>query len=232
MARTRRAWSELRTDIRRWLNDEDVSTPHWSDADLLAFFNECKDEREMHLFTQAEGYGVFRYSDSIVAGQQEYALPEEAAAIRTVFIKTSGGEYKKAIHQDRQFAGSYQGDTTQSGTAYGYTYQLLDNHLFLYPCPSESVTDGIQYHLEATSERIANDSDKVPDSWPPFIETLLIYDTAISALDQQSTGEGDLGESQRNFLSRKRERYEDLWDNYTASRTTSYVTSPGFNWGA
>lgn len=231
MARTRRAWSELRTDIRRLLNDEDASTPHWSDADLLALLNECKDHREMHLFEQHEGYGVFRYSDNIVAGQQEYALPEETGKVRTIFIVDSGGARKKVIHQDRQFNGSYEGDDVQAGV-YEFTYSLKDNHVFLYPCPSVSVTGGLQYELEVATERIANDSDKLPDSWPPFAETLLVLDTAIAALEMQASGEGDLGESQINYLIRRRGRYEDQWDNYTASRTTSYVTSPGYNWGA
>ena len=231
MARTRRAWSSLRTDVRRLLNDEDSSNPHWSDADILALFNECKDHREMHLFDQHEGWGVYRYSDSLVAGQQEYALPEETGRIRTVFIVDSGGDIKKAIHQDRQFTGTYLGDDTQASSN-AFTYSLKDNHVFLYPCPSESVTNGLQYEIEAATDRIANDSDKLPDSWPPFVETLLVLDTAIAALEMQATGEGDLGESQINFLIRRRGRYEDAWDNYTASRTTSYVTSPGWNQGA
>lgn len=230
MARTRRAWSELRADVRRLLNDEGT-TNHWSDADLLALMNECKDHREMVLFDQHEGYGVFRYSDSIVAGQQEYALPEEAGRVRTLFIKTSGGEYKRAIHQDRQFSGTYQGDDTQSGSNW-FTYSLKDNHVFLYPCPSESITNGIQYELETPTDRLANDSDKLPDSWPPFAETLLVLDTAIAALEMQGTAEGDLGESQITFLIRRRGRYEDAWDDYTASRTTSFVLSPGTNLGA
>lgn len=185
----------------------------------------------MELLHQHEGFNIFRYSDSIVAGQQEYALPEESGRIKTVFIVDSGGDLKRAIHQDRQFTGTYLGDDTQSATT-EFTYSLKDNHVFLYPCPSQSITNGIQYELEVATERIANDSDKLPDSWPPFIETLLVYDTAIAALDQQSTAEGDLGESQRNFLSRRRERYEELWFEYTASRTQSYVTSPGWNQGA
>lgn len=230
MARVRRVWSELRTDVRRLLNDDGASQ-HWTDADLLALFNECKDHREMHLFDQHEGYGVFRYTDSIVAGQQEYALPEETGKVRTVFIVSSGGDRKKAIHQDRQFSGTYLGDDTQAGYE-SFTYSLKDNHVFLYPCPSSSVTNGLQLELETPSDRIANDSDKLPDSWPPFAETLLVLDTAIAALEMQATGEGDLGESQINFLIRRRGRYEEQWETYTASRTTSYVISPGQNMGA
>jgi hypothetical protein len=230
LARTRRVWSELRTDVRRLLND-DGSTQHYSDADLLALFNESKDHREMHLFDQHEGYGVFRYSDDLVAGQQEYALPEETARVRTIFIVESGGARKHVIHQDRQFAGSYLGDDTQASYA-RFSYSIKDNHVFLYPCPSESITGGIQYELETASDRIANDSDKLPDSWPPFGETLLVLDTAIAALETQATAEGDLGESQITFLIRRRGRYEDLWNDYTASRTTSYIVSPGWNQGA
>lgn len=185
----------------------------------------------MHLFEQHEGYGVQRYDANLVAGQQEYVLPEEAAKIRTVFIRDSGGAYKRAIQQDRQYTGGYLGDDTQASSNQ-FSYQMLDNHMFLYPAPSESVTNGIQYHLETASDRIANDSDKLPDSWPPFVETLLIYDTAISALSQQATAEGDLGESQIQWLIRVRRPYEELWDEYTASRTTSLVCSQGWNQGA
>jgi hypothetical protein len=230
MARTRRSWSELRTEIRLLLNDEG-SNPFHSDADLLLLFNQCKDLREMHLFEQHEGWGVYRYTDNIVAGQQEYALPEETARIRTVFVVDSGGDIKKAIHQDRQFTGTYLGDNTQSGY-HTFTYSLKDNHLFLYPCPSSSVTGGLQLELEAATDRIANDNDKLPDSWPPFVETLLCLDTAVSALEAQATGEGDQGESQINWLIRRRGRYEDQWDSFTAARTTSYITSPGWNQGA
>lgn len=231
MARTRRQWSSLRTDIRRWLNDEDATTPHWSDADLLAFFNESKDEREMELLGTHEGYSIFRYNDDLVAGQQEYALPEEAGRIKTVFIVDSGGDKKRAIHQDRQFSGTYQGDNTEAGYN-AFTYSLKDNHLFLYPCPSASVTDGLQLEIEIATDRIASDSDKLPDSWPPFAETLLVFDTAISALSQQATAEGDLGDSQLNFLLRRRSRYEERWLDYIATRTSSYIVSPGFNLGA
>jgi len=230
VARTRRAWSSLRDDVRRLLNDEGAS-PHWTDADLLALFNESKDHREMHLFDQHEGWGVFRYSDNLVAGQQEYALPEETGRLRTLFIVDSGGDYKRVIHQDRQFTGSYIGDDTQSSSR-AFSYSLKDNHVFLYPCPSESITSGIQYEIESASDRIANDSDKLPDSWPPFAETLLVLDTAIAALEMQATAEGDEGDSQMDAIRRRRARYEDQWDNYTASRTTSYVCSPGWNQGA
>jgi hypothetical protein len=231
MARSRRVWSELRTDIRRWINDNDTTSPEWSDADLLAFFNECKDQREMDLFDQHEGWGVYRYSDNLVAGQQEYALPEETGRIRTLFIKDSGGDFKRAIQQDRQFTGSYLGDDTQASSN-NFTYSLKDNHVFLYPCPSASVTNGLQLELEVLTERIANDTDKLPDSWPGFAETLLVYDAAIAALSQQATSEGDLGQSQVEFLIRQRTRYEESWDEYTASRTTSIICSPGWNQGA
>jgi hypothetical protein len=231
VARTRRAWSSLRDEVRLLLNDDGGTPNAWDDDDLLVHFNHAKDHREMHLFDQHEGWGTFRYSDNLVAGQQEYALPEETGRLRTLFIVDSGGDYKRVVHQDRQFTGSYIGDDTQSASR-SFTYSIKDNHVFLYPCPSESITGGIQYEIEAASDRIVNDSDKLPDSWPPFAETLLVYDTAIRALAQQATAEGDEGDSQITYLIQERRRYEEQWDNYTAARTTSYVCSPGWNQGA
>lgn len=232
MARERRVWSTNRDHIRRRLNDEDATTPHWSDADLLSFYNDCKDELELHFDFLNEGWNVFRYNDNLVAGQQEYALPEETGRLLRIFRVESGGERKQVVHQDRQFDGTYSGDDTQSGTVH-FTYSLKDNHVFLYPCPSESITAGLQYELEIATDRIVNDSDKLPDSWHPFAETLLNIDTAIAALETEATSDGEDGDSsQIRLLRRRRERLAGRLEDVVFNRTNSYVVSPGWNQGA
>lgn len=184
----------------------------------------------MHLFSQQEGYGVETYQQDLTADQDNYELPEESAKIKRVFVKDSTSSNKRVIQQDRQYLGEYV--TTSSGESTSFTYRLKDNHLFLYPPPSETVTNGLIIEFEVATARIANDSDKLPDSWPPFSETLLILDTAIALLESDATAEGDLGASQITWLERRRLKYEAQWDEYTATRTTSIICSPGNDWGA
>ena len=229
MARSRRTWSSIRSEVRRKINDTGT-TQHWSDTDLLDYFNAAKDEREMQLFGVHQGWGVSVANANVVAGQRSYVLPEQTGRIKTIYYVSSDGNNKRILNQDRQYIGSYQGDDTQYGPP--VSFNIKDNHIYLYPTPSESITNGLQIEIEALSDRIENDNDKLPDSWPGFVEVLLVYDTAILALDAQATAAGDLGESQIAYISRARDRFEKNWEDYIFQRTQGVIASKGFNLGA
>lgn len=226
--RERRNWSTIRAEIRRSLNDTGT-TQHWSDTDLLDYFNRAKDEREMDLFNSHEGWGVYRYNANIVANQEEYELPEETGRIKTVFYVSSDGQTKTVLVPDRQYTGSFIGDDE---TGVPRTYNLKDNHIYIYPTPTEAITNGLQLEIERLSERIANDNDELPDSWPGFAETLLVYDAVCKAIGVQATAAGDLGESQIAYVRSERERYERKWEDYVSTRTQGVIVSKGFNLGA
>lgn len=224
MARARRAVSALITDIRRKLNEPDSSDSFWTDGDLLAYLQEAKDLRELQLIGHHEGWQTQEFKYDIVAEQSSYKIPEEATLVKRVFYQRNG--YRAPLVEDRQHYGSFD-DNVQLDPR---SYRILDDHIILYPTPGQAITDGLIVDVDVSDDRLQI-SSKLPDSWPPQTESLLIYDTAISALEMQGV-DADLENSSFGALKLNQQRLERAWNEAIQKRSFGIVVGPSFDWGA
>lgn len=226
----RKTWAAMRSEVFQLVNED--NTGHWSDTDMLVLFNQEKDFREMELMDQHEGWGVHKYSQDTVADQAEYELPEAASRVRRVVLQNSGSTSKRVLTEERFFDGYLPGDSSSSNfDISGATFRLEDNFIILTPAPGSAVTNGLEIWAETVTDDLANDTDKLPDSWPEFVETLLVLDTAIAALDQQRAESEDVNENYK-ALEKRRARYEDKFFTHTSRRTRSRIFGKRHSLGA
>lgn len=230
MARTRRSWSELRTEVRTLLGQSSAASSHWTDAELLTLFNQALDLYQFDLYGKHEGWGLKVHQADIVADQRDYKLPEDIGDIKKVFYVK--GSYKYALEQDRQHSGVYP--ASDSGFAQDPTsYHIVGNYIFLTPTPLENVTDGLEIEAETFGDRIANDADKLPESFPLPLETLLTVETALSALERWAAADlSTLSSTPWSALKVRRDTLFDVYTKYVAQRTNGIVRTLTQNLGA
>lgn len=224
MARTRRTYSDIITDVRRKLNEPTASESFWTDADLLQYLQEAKDLREAELLGHHEGYNTKIFKADLVAGQRSYELPEEVTVVQRVW-STQVGE-KVLLDEDRQHYGSYELDSVQGVTT---SFRLSDNHILLHPTPSDSTTDGLIIEADISDDRVTLQG-KLPDSWPPQLESLLTFDTAIAAIEMQGVA-ADVENSALAPLIRSQRRLETAITDMIYRRSHNVITGPWFDWG-
>jgi len=189
MARARRPWSDLRSEIRALLRETDSSVSFWSDTLLLSMFNACMDRRVMQLAMIDEGWVTDQTCTDLVSGQREYTLPEGAGRIKQVTLKytIAGRRVEVDLVRNDQWGTIITNDSTTSISDYRPTYQLIANLLILEPEPKFSLVGALQIDLESAPARLAGDSDKLDLRFPDVMEVLLIYDCAVLALSQENS---------------------------------------------
>ena len=95
MARARRVWSTMRTEVRRLLRETVAADSFWTDPELLDYFNHAIDLRVMILADQHEGWVTDTYDADLVANQNEYLIPEGTGRIKRILIVNTEGERNK-----------------------------------------------------------------------------------------------------------------------------------------
>ena len=214
--RVARSFAELRAEIRRVLKEPDPNNSGWNNDMIADAFNRNKDAREMDLQDTGEGISITIHKASLVANQPDYSIPPQGSRLRRVlrFID-SQSLYIPLEREELQVYNTYTGGS-YSDEDYIPTYRRIDNHFILTPPPSNNITDGLRIEMESATSRITADNQALPDSWPHFGETLLIYDTAIELLDiefaQSPPPEGLL-----SSLVATRAKYEQRWQKYIST---------------
>jgi len=222
--RTRRNWTAMLAEIRRILRETTAATSYWTDQDLLDMFNRSMDLRVMDLADAHEGWVTSQVSQNIVADQNIYNLPEGTGRVkRVVYCPDIGSNSSIEIPLSRNERwGETLAQTTQSsGGIFGGTpsYRILGNKLHLEPAPSKAATNGLKLEIEHAPDRIAVGTDVLSPYFPDIMETLLIYDTAVEAMEVEA-GMGNLSaETYFNSMARKRDRYERSFRDYITVRS-------------
>lgn len=185
----------------------------------------------MELHESHEGYGVETYTSNLVAEQAQYSLPEHTGRISRVLIVSVDGDSETPLARMERWGEVLQNTTTAGGDGYLPSYRIVGNSIVLEPYPPEARTGGLKIEIEAAAPRTANDADKLPDDYPPFIESLLVYDTVILALDHQGS-QSPLPQGVYSSYLRQKMIYEDLWTNYIETRSFGKVFGTRFSQGA
>ena len=197
MARARRAWSTLRTEVRRLLRETTAAGSYWPDADLLDYLNHAIDLRVMQLAEQHEGWVTDTYDADLVANQGEYAIPEGTGRIKRVLIVATEGSasYEMAlVRNERWSEGLYETGAAGADPGRGYRpdYRFKGEFVILSPAPTFARTNGLKFEIEGAPARIAADGDKLDLRFPDSMETLLIYDVWDLAMGvEDSQGNDD-----------------------------------------
>lgn len=236
MSRARRAWSTLRdSHIRVLLRETTAATSFWSDAQLLAMFNDSLDRRVMQLATLDEGWVTDQKTTGLVANQREYTAPEGTGRVKRVSLKyTLGANTIEMPLARREYWSDPVVHTTGSpATIEGYrpTYQLQGNLVILEPAPGFTLAGALLIDVEDAPSRIAADADKIDLRFPDVMETLLVYDTVILALAMEHSM-GNLPEDYVNQIKEFRDSMEGIFLDYCSDRTEGLVCGRPFRLGA
>ena len=212
----------MRAEIRRLLRETDEASSFWDNTDLLDLWNQSKDYRELQLMQGHEGYGVVTLIRDIVDGKQAYELPETAERVKRISIETEDGKLQFPINRNERWnQPTWERTVGSSGFFLRHTYRIQGNHLFLDPKPTYDRKGGLIIEVEQLSERTISDTDKLPDSWPTFAETLLILDTAIAAYDME--GADAAGDSILTSYMLRRTEYSSRWEDFIETRSFGLV---------
>ena len=234
MPRARRAWSTMRTELRRLLRETTAASSFWSDASLLDHFNQSMDLRVMQLAEAHEGWMTDTYDIDSIANQSEYAIPEGTGRIKRIMWVTQEGSatYETPLTRDERFDRPlYEpGTSNATGRWYKPTYRLKGEYLILEPAPSETVVDAIRIEPESAPARLAADGDKLDLRFPDVTETLLIYDSWDIAMGVEDA-QGNTDEDVRGRLRVFHRKYEAAFLEFTALRSFGRIYSTPYNLG-
>jgi hypothetical protein len=214
VARQRRDWDLLRADIYLHLGESESSS-YWTPSHLLMLFNEEKDRLEMELQNRHEGFSTEVHTCDIVSGQEYYSIPTEYGRIKRVSRYYPAQSRVIPLGRDERLSAPMS--TLTVGVNSVPDIRLIGNYIKLEPTPGEAVTGGLIIEMEIASERLDSGDDKLPDDWPPFVETLLVLRATKAAFaDEQAQDSGDRAMSDEQ--TQRLLYYESIFAEYTATR--------------
>lgn len=220
MARSRRPWSTLRTEMRRYLGDTDAPYTY-SDELLLDAFNFALDDRALDLGLEQQFYTTRRFLSDLVAGQAFYDLPEAIGRVVRVLRRFDDGREFELV----RFQGEEEPTATSAIGPYSLpTYRFLGANIRLSPPPSAAQTDGLVIEAEIAEDHFTGDANLLPLSWPIWMEELLKLDAMLIVLEQEQEEGGELqadGESSTLRLRERRSKYARKLEDYLQRRTLS-----------
>jgi hypothetical protein len=136
-------YGEIKTKVERDLDLE--SEDFITDAELLSYANEAIDEVERQIHTLYEDYFVTRTTISLVAGQEEYAMPTDIYAnkIRKIIYRNGTQVWSLERVRDWNKFISYEVEKAYLSSTQFYGYFIINQvagspKLLLTPTPTES----------------------------------------------------------------------------------------------
>lgn len=231
MPRAKKTWTQLLADIRLILGETTAAGSAWTDALLQLLWNHAMDLRFGQMADVQEDWLTAPITLNLVANQAAYALPAGSNSVkRVVRVYTEGGKtYRIPVPRFEPWMDSEvsSGDAN-TAASYRPTYRMRGGNLVLDPAPGFALTGGLEVETEPFPDHFSGGSDTLPDSYPDILQSLLIWDTACSAI----TVEGSLGEdSDGGFVNHLLARRAELEQQFvkiiekrqqTPTRTRAY----------
>lgn len=130
---------------------------------------------------------------TMVASQNDYALPSTALKVLGVEVKDSGGNWARIKPIDNSELRSTITDFEKNDGLPQY-YDIIGNSIFLYPAPTSTdttLTNGLKIYLARTVDNFAaSDTTKTPGFAEDF-HRLLSYGAAYDFLLKRDTQKAD-----------------------------------------
>jgi hypothetical protein len=219
-------------EIRQLLRETTAADSFWTDAELLAYWNQAMDLRVMDLAEAHEGWVTDIVDADTVQGQTEYTLPEGTGRVKRLLWVTGQGNqtvYTPMIRDERWNSSLVQ-DSTAFGTGSIPAYRLVGELILLEPAPATSRTNGIRIEVESAPARFTTGTDELAQRFPDIMETLLIYDTWDIALGVEDA-QGNIDPSAQGRLKKFHQKYEGRFINFIETRTFGKVFAQPFYLG-
>ncbi|MGH9557006.1 MAG: hypothetical protein ACRD2Y_14400 [Terriglobales bacterium] len=221
--------------MRVLLRETTAAASFWSDATLLLLWNANMDRRTMQLATLDEGWITDQKTTALVANQREYPVPEGTGRVKRISLKYTQGATTYEIPLERQeyWIDPVTHTTSSPGSIDGYrpTYQLQANLIILEPAPGFALSASLMIDSEDMPDRFATDADKLALRFPDVMETLLIYDTVVSAWAIEHS-QGNLPEDYTNHIRGFRDELEGIFLDFCSDRTEGLVRGRPYRLGA
>lgn len=199
---------EMRTVVRRFLNQESSTNTFWSNAELDSYLNEATRLYMAELLQMGEGHFV-KQADLDIVGSDLITLPTDFFKVRAVYKKLSNG-YEILPYDNNVTSGYSTNDNNNSNTYRGSYYIRNNNTLVLRPGPNFSETGGIRVEYIALPDTLDNDSDTLPSDisalFKQCIEMYAVYKAKVK--ESLNAGSDTSGVAERH-LSVLNEQFRD-----------------------
>jgi hypothetical protein len=219
------------------LRETDEEDPFWTNALLLDMFNDNMDKRTMDLALSTEGWVTDEVTTDVEADQREYSLPEGTGRVKRVsIVKTTGTRtVETPLVRDERWSEQLVTDSTVNFTDSIPTYRLVGELIILEQPVGEDITDGLRIDIESSQARLTGDASKLTVKFPAVLETLLKYDTVVSALRHEAAQNATLGGAQAELdtgeYESERNELAIRWQLWVENRTEGRVFSEPMYFG-
>jgi len=203
--------------VRQFLHETDEDASMWSPTFLKQIFNDSYRLRCTQLIMAFEGYFTEVATRSIVADQARYAWPAGfERAIKVELVRTGGATVP--VHRYERHIGMNPA-AGSSGDADSYlpTYRPIGSGFVFEPTPTTAVTNGIRLEYCGLPAELVADDDVIHPDFPKTYVSLVIYDTAVAALDSEHLMEN----GQPTTIVRLRNEFDVMFSRYIDSRMIS-----------
>lgn len=171
----------LRASARRKISFQSTASSKYGDTDLDANLNEWYREVIAWVFAATgiwESNGEIA-TTSLVSGQSEYVLPTTMVVLNRVEVLYPGQtDYVVARRiDDKQVENeAFANNALSFATTAEPMFRLFDNSLFLYPPPTDAVTNGLKVEIMDDVTSLSSGSDS--PNLPPLIHQVLAIGAA------------------------------------------------------
>lgn len=136
-------WSEIKAKVLRDLDLEGET--FITESELLGYANEAIDEVERQILTLCEDYFISRKTISLVAGQEEYEIPDDiyGMKIRQIIYRSGTQVWKLQRLRNWNKFGIYETDRSASAGTQQYGYFIINDvagspKILITPTPTEA----------------------------------------------------------------------------------------------
>lgn len=212
-------FGNLKTRVRRWLNEPTASESFWTDNFLQETINSNYRLRCAEIHMAAEGAFISVQQRDITANQYRYAWPSNFQRLNKLEIVRTDGARQTLRRFERQEGGLVAPGTGTGADGYTPTYRPTGSGFDLEPGPVTTVTNGLRLEYISVPAELESDTDSLHADFPGIFSELIVLDSAISCFNTESIV--DAGQGLMRTVELERRRWEERWDRYIESRLVS-----------
>jgi hypothetical protein len=203
------------TRVRGILHEANSDASMWSDSFIKQMLNDNYRLRCTQLIMAFEGYFIEIAERNIVADQSRYAWPAGFERLIKLELNRTDGSTVPLARYERHDSRNYAPQA--GGDSYHPNYRPIGSGFVLEPGPTEAVTNGLRIEYCALPAELIADDDVLHPDFPRTYVSLLIYDSAVAALDSEHLMEN----GQPTTIVRLRNEYELSFERYIDGRMVS-----------
>jgi hypothetical protein len=182
---------------------------------MKQIFNDHYRLRCSQLIMAFEGYFTEIATRSLVEDQARYAWPAGFERLLKMELVRTDDSTSIIQRYERHIGKNYAPQS--GGDVYQPTYRPIGSGFVLEPGPNEDVADGLRIEYCALPAELVVDGDTLHPDFPKTFVALLVYDTAVAALDSEHL----LETGQASTIVRLRNDFEINWERYIDGRMVS-----------